>query len=112
MEGFTEADWQAINDDDTEHAAYIYHRPGGWKHEQAYVVVRTMQEEKQKLLFPRYTFILVSRDDLPLAEAVRRHRGKQGLLCRGADRADSFSGPSNEIPARRGQKTRDQNYHS
>jgi hypothetical protein len=37
-----------------------------------------MQEDKQKLLFPRYTFILVSRDDLPLAEIVSRHRSKQG----------------------------------
>ncbi len=78
MEGFIETDWEAINDDSSEHAAYIYHRPGGWRHEQAYVVVRTMQQDKQKLLFPRYTFILVSRDDLPLAEVVRRHRGKQG----------------------------------
>lgn len=78
MEGFIETDWEAINDDGSEHAAYIYHRPGGWKHEHAYVVVRTMQQDKQKLLFPRYTFILVSRDDLPLAEVVRRHRGKQG----------------------------------
>ena len=78
MEGFIEADWEAINDDGSEHEAYIYHRPSGWRHEQAYVVVRTIQQDKQKLLFPRYTFILVSRDDLPLAEVVRRHRGKQG----------------------------------
>jgi hypothetical protein len=78
MDGFIEADWEAINDDSSEHAAYIYHRPGSWRHEQAYVVVRTMQQDKQKLLFPRYTFILVSRDNLPLAEVVRRHRGKQG----------------------------------
>jgi len=78
MEGFIEADWEAINDDGSEHAAYIYHRPGGWKHEQAYVVVRTMQEDTQKLLLPRYTLILVSRNDIPLAEIVRRHREKQG----------------------------------
>lgn len=78
IEDFIEADWEAINEDGTEHAAYIYHRPGGWKHEEAYVVVRTAQEDNQKLLFPRYTFILASRDDLPLAEVVRRHRGKQG----------------------------------
>jgi hypothetical protein len=78
IEDFIEADWEAINEDGTEHAAYIYHRPGGWKHEEAYVVVRTAQEDNQKLLFPRYTFILVSRDDLALAEIVRRHRGKQG----------------------------------
>lgn len=78
MEDFIEADWEAINEDGTEHAAYIYHRPGGWKHEEAYVVVRTAQEDRQELLFPRYTFILVSRDNLPLAEIVKRHRGKQG----------------------------------
>jgi hypothetical protein len=78
IEDFIEADWEAINEDGTEHAAYIYHRPGGWKQEEAYVVVRTAQEDKQKLLFPRYTFIVVSRDDLSLAEIVKRHRGKQG----------------------------------
>jgi len=78
MEGFIEEDWEAINGDGSEHAAFVYHRPGGWKHEQVYVVVRTMQEDKQKLLFPRYTFILVSRNDIPLAEIVKRHREKQG----------------------------------
>jgi hypothetical protein len=75
---FIEEDWEAINDDGTEHAAYIYHKPGGWKREQAYVVVRSMYQGSQKLLYPRYTFILASRDDLPLAEIVKRHRGKQG----------------------------------
>ncbi len=78
MEDFIESDWEAINDDGTEHAAFLYHKPGGWKEEQTYVVVRTMQEEKQKLLFPRYTFILVSRSDISLAEIVKRHREKQG----------------------------------
>jgi hypothetical protein len=78
MSDFCEEDWTAINDDYTEHAAFIYHRPGSWKKEHAYVVVRSMYEDRQKLLLPRYTFILVSRDDLTLAEIVRRHRGKQG----------------------------------
>jgi len=78
MEGFIEEDWEAINDDGSEHAAFVYHRPGGWKQEQIYVVVRTRQEENQKLLFPRYTFILVSRNDIALAEIVKRHREKQG----------------------------------
>lgn len=78
MEDFLESDWEAINEDGSEHAAFLYHRPGGWKQEQTYVVVRTMQEDKQKLLFPRYTFILVSRNDIGLAELVKRHRGKQG----------------------------------
>jgi len=78
MEGFSDADWEAINEDGSEHAAFLYHRPGGWKHEQTYVVVRTMREDKQKLLFPRYTFILVSRNDIALGEILKRHRGKQG----------------------------------
>lgn len=78
MSDFCEEDWTAINDDYTEHAAFLYHRPGRWKQEHAYVVVRSMYEDRQKLLLPRYTFILVSRDDLSLSEIVKRHRGKQG----------------------------------
>lgn len=78
VEDFCEDDWEAINDDGSEHAAFIYHRPSGWKSEQVYVVVRTIYQGTQKLLYPRYTFILASRDDLFLAEIVKRHRGKQG----------------------------------
>jgi len=37
-------------------------------------------------LMPAYTVILVSRDDLPLAELVHRHRGKQG-------QENAFKGP-------------------
>ena len=37
-------------------------------------------------LIPAYTVILVSRDDLPLDELVRRHRGKQG-------HENAFKGP-------------------
>ena len=40
----------------------------------------------QTLLLPVYTVILVSRDDLPLDELVRRHRGKQG-------QENAFKGP-------------------
>jgi hypothetical protein len=64
MDELCKDDWEAINGDGTEHAALIYHRPSGWKHEQAYVVVRSLYEDKQKLLLPRYTFILFSRNDL------------------------------------------------
>jgi hypothetical protein len=78
MSDFIEEDWEPINDDRSEHAAFLYHRPSGWKQEQVYVVVRSMYQGTQKLLYPRYTFILVSRNDLPLAEVVKRHRGKQG----------------------------------
>jgi len=78
VNAFDEEDWTPIKDDHTEHAAFIYYRPAEWKEEQVYVVVRSRYEGRQKLLFPRYTVILVSRDDLPLREIVKRHRGKQG----------------------------------
>lgn len=73
-----ETDWEAINDDGTEHAVLLFHRPRGWKEEEAYVIVRSTYEGNQRLLYPRYTCILVSRVDLSLAELVKRHRGKQG----------------------------------
>lgn len=73
-----ERDWEAINDDGTEHAVLLFHRPRGWKEEEAYVIIRSMYDGNQRLLYPRYTFILVSRVDLSLAELVKRHRGKQG----------------------------------
>jgi hypothetical protein len=78
LSDLTESDWEVINDDHTEHAVLLYHRPRAWKEEEAYVVIRSMYEGKQKLLLPRYTFILVSRVDLSLREILRRHRGKQG----------------------------------
>ncbi len=60
-------------------------RPAGWE-EQSYVVVRRRRDRGQTLLLPVYTVIPVSRDDLPLDELVRRHRGKQG-------RENAFKGP-------------------
>jgi len=71
-------DWTTINDDGAEEAALIYHKPNKWSTDESYVVVRTLSEGDQKYLFPRYTFILVSRTDLPLAELIARHRRKQG----------------------------------
>ena len=86
LEAFGEEDWTAINDDGTEHAAFLYYQPAGWAEEQIYVVVRSQYRGSQKLLWPRYIFIAVSRDDLPLAELVKRHRGKQG-------QENAFKGP-------------------
>lgn len=83
---FWDEDWTPIKDDGSEQAAFVYYRPGSWEEEQVYVVVRSMYENRQKLLFPRYTVILTSRDDLPLKEIVRRHRGKQG-------QENAFKGP-------------------
>ena len=56
----------------------LYYRPSGWQREEVYVVIRRTHEDGQRLLVPHYGFILVSRDDMPLAELVRRHRAKQG----------------------------------
>jgi len=72
------ADWTWLNDEHTEQAAWLAHRPAGWTEKQVYVVVRTLFDGPQKLLHPRCTFILTNRADLPADEVVRRHRGKQG----------------------------------
>lgn len=84
LEGLPESAWTDIGGGET--ATLAYHRPAGWPAEQAYVVVRRWKEGRQKALFPVDTIILVSRDDLPLAELVARHRGKQG-------QENAFKGP-------------------
>jgi len=71
-------DWTWLNEAHTEQAAWLAHRPAGWAEKQIYLVVRTLYDGAQKRLHPRHTFILTSRTDLPPAEIVRRHRGKQG----------------------------------
>lgn len=76
MEGLRPEQWEWIND--FEQAAWIVHKPSGWKHWQSYVAVKTWEDIGQQRLFPRHTFILCSDHTLPLAEAVSRHRGKQG----------------------------------
>lgn len=76
LEGLDADAWESINDH--EDATLAYHRPGGWDHQASYVVVRTFWDGAQKTSRPRYVVILTSRDDLPLAEIVARHRGKQG----------------------------------
>ncbi len=73
-----EEDWQWLDDDRNEEAAIICHQPQGWKEMESYVVVRSWWDGTQRRLRPRHVFILVSRTDLPLAELVKRHRGKQG----------------------------------
>ena len=83
LEGLPERAWTDIGLG--ESATLVYHRPQGWT-EQAYVVVRRRDDGPQRRLVPAYTVILVSRDDLPLAELVRRHRGKQG-------QENAFKGP-------------------
>jgi hypothetical protein len=78
--------WKPINRDRTEWATIIHHRPKGWRRKLSYLVIRKEYDDRQRRLFPSYVFILVSRDDLPLAERARRHRGKQG-------QENAFKGP-------------------
>jgi hypothetical protein len=79
-----EAAWEAINKH--EEAVLVTYEPSEWKREQHYVVIRTEWDGLQRLAFPRYTIICVSRADLPLTELVARHRHKQGM-------ENEFKGP-------------------
>ena len=87
LEGLPESAWEDIGL--CEEAVLVRHRPDGWV-EHPYVVVRKFLEGAQGDLFPVHTVILVSRDDLPLAELVRRHRGKQG-------QENAFKGPLRDL---------------
>lgn len=68
--------WQDLGNG--EWAAIVKHWPANWPREQSYLVVRHDCDGSQQRLFWRHTVILVSRDDLPLDEMLRLHRGKQG----------------------------------
>ncbi len=76
--GLPEEYWEKISEDGIEEATFIYYQPAGWREEETYVVVRQKEDGRQGRIFPRYHFILVSREDLGLKELVRRHRQKQG----------------------------------
>lgn len=87
LEGLPEAAWEDIGHG--ESATLACHKPGGWA-QQHYVVIRQLYDGPQQRLTPAYTVILVSRNDLPLGELVRRHRGKQG-------QENAFKGPLIEM---------------
>lgn len=76
VESLPDDAWKAISS--TEDAVFVYHKPSGWSRESPYVVIRSYYDGRQRLLRPRLSFILASRDDLPLEEIIRRHRGKCG----------------------------------
>ena len=61
----------------------------GWE-EHSRIVIRKFKENGQGELFLARAVIVVSRDDLPLAEMVKRHRGKQG-------RENAFKGPLRDL---------------
>ena len=59
------------------------------------MVIRRTYEEGQRLLLPHYSLILISRDDLPLADLVGRHRAKPGpqSACKGPPRELNLDRP-------------------
>ena len=83
VEGLPEHGWEDIGMG--ESATWVRHKPKSWKEEQSYAVVR-LRSARQGELLPRFAVILANRDDLPLAEVVRRHRAKQG-------HENAFKGP-------------------
>ena len=87
LEGLRESAWEDVGL--CEQAVLVRHKPNGWV-EHPYVVVRKFLEGAQEDPFPVHTVILVSRDDPPLAELVRRHRGKQG-------QENAFKGPLRDL---------------
>ena len=74
-----------------ESATWVRHRPAKWKDEQSHAVVRGTAERQGELM-PRHAVILANRDDLPLAEVVRRHRARQGPALTGRF-GNAFKGP-------------------
>ena len=83
-------DWKPLDKRGSERAVTVKYRPGTWAEEQTYVVIRRDRDGEQELLQPVFTVILVSRDDLPVGELVRRHRAKQG-------QENAFKGPLTEL---------------
>ncbi len=87
---FAEADWEPVDERGVERAVTVKYQPSKWEEKQVYVVIRRDRDGAQELLEPVYTVILVSRDDLPAGELVRRHRAKQG-------QENAFKGPLTEL---------------
>ncbi len=88
--GLREDEWEPLDAAGKERAIVVAYRPARWPEEQVYVVIRRDWDGEQRLLEPVYTVIPVSRDRLPVAELVRRHRGKQG-------QENAFKGPLTDL---------------
>ena len=77
VEGLPESAWTDLDTNGWERSVVLTHHPAQWHREHSYVVVRTLVENGQPLMFPHDSLILVSRDDLPVEDLVLRHRGKR-----------------------------------
>ena len=102
-----EREWEPQDAKGQERASVAYYRPTGWADEEVDAVVRLDRNGGQPRLLPTLTVILVIREDLPQADLVRRHRGKQSqenalkgpLRKRGLRRPAPGVAPSARPPA-------------
>ncbi len=76
--GLREDEGEPLDAAGQERALAVAHRPARGPEEPVCGVLRSDGDGEQRLLEPVCTVIPVSRDRLPLAELVRRHRGQQG----------------------------------
>ena len=87
IEGLPESGWEDLGL--CEQATLVFHKASGWE-ECSHIVIRKFLENGQGELFPAHTVIVVFRDNLPIADMVRRHRGKQG-------QENAFKGPLRDL---------------
>ncbi len=76
--GLREGEGEPLDAAGQERALAGAYRPARGPQEPVYGVLRRDGDGEQQLLEPVCMVIPVSRDRLPLAELVRRHRGQQG----------------------------------
>ncbi len=88
--GLREDAWEPRDAAGKERALAVAYRPARWPEEQVCGVIRRDGDGEQRWLGPVCTVMLVSRDRLPVAELVRRHRGQQG-------QENAFQGPLTDL---------------
>ncbi len=88
--GLREDEGEPLDAAGKERALTVAYRPARGPEEQVCGVLRRDGDGEQRLLVPVCTVILVSHDRLPVAELVRRHRGKQGP-------ENAFQGPLTDL---------------
>ncbi len=88
--GLRESAGEPLDAADQDRALAGAYRPARWPGEPVRGVIRRDGDGEQRLLEPVCTVIPVSRDRLPLAELVRRHRDKQG-------QENAFKGPLTDL---------------
>lgn len=87
-DGLPDEAWEDIGM--CEEAVIVRHRPSGWKERPCIVIRKFNERDGARDMFPTFAVIAVSREDLPIADMVRRHRGKQG-------QENAFKGPLRDM---------------